>query len=233
MRSYLLVPTLLAASLQPITALRLPRVAPKLPQHLPQLPQHFTQCVATAATGAALVCMPSPAVAAAKVKAIPFTLWGYSSSQLYPIQNLSLISWLLYLLLPRWKLTPALALISPVVHSLLYGQVLAHMVRNPVPGMSISFSTLEGLMPGFSLPDGVFAGWLHYCTFDPLVGLAIVLDAKRKFIPHLLCVPCIVLTALAGPVGFVSYLALRTLVLGVRGKKPLEPPRGFAWGKTF
>jgi hypothetical protein len=167
----------------------------------------------------------------AKAATVPFLLFGKTSSQLFPVQNLALLSWLLYLLLPRWKLTPVLALIAPTVHSLLYGNVMLHMIQNPVPGTSVSFSSLEGIMKMQMLPDGAFAGWLHYCTFDPLVGLAIVLDAKRVRVPHAFCVPCIVATAFMGPVGFLSYLLLRTLVMQKRRFFPpkMVPPKGFRW----
>lgn len=172
-----------------------------------------------------------PEVANVAKAAVPFLLFGKTSSQLFPVQNLSLLSWLLYLLLPRWKLTPVLALIAPTVHSLLYGDVMLHMIQNPAPGSSVSFSSLEGIMKMQMLPDGAFAGWLHYCTFDPLVGLAIVLDAKRVRVPHLLCVPCIVATAFMGPVGFLSYVLLRTLVTQKRRFFPpkMVPPKGFKW----
>ena len=133
----------------------------------------------------------------------------------------------------RWKMTPMLALIAPLCHSLLYGNVLVHMIRNPTSGVSVDFTTLEGIMSTFALKDGAFASWLHYCAFDPLVGLGIVLDAKRNAVPHLLCVPCLVATALAGPLGFAAYLLLRTLVLAMRRSVSRPPPTGFAWGKTY
>jgi len=176
---------------------------------------------------------PPSLLLAAKAKAVPFMLFGKSSFELFGIQNLALLSWSLYLLLPRWRYTPPLALIAPVVHSLLYAKILMHMIVHPAPGIVVDFASLEGIMPGFTVPDGAFAGWLHYCTFDPLVGLAIVLDAKKMRIPHLLCVPCIAATALMGPVGFVSYLLLRTVVKLIRGPARMRPPSGFAWGKSY
>ena len=57
------------------------------------------------------------------------------------------------------------------------------------------------------------------CVFDPLVGLGIVLDAKQNRVPHLLCVIPLLLTMLAGPVGFMSYLLVRTATLGLRKLK--------------
>jgi hypothetical protein len=109
------------------------------------------------------------------------------------------------------------------MHSVLYALLLVHTIRHPVPGIVVSFSSLEGIMPAFSLPDGAFTGWLHYCVFDPLVGLGIVLDADQQRIPHLLCVPCLMMTLFAGPVGFLSYLSLRTAVLMLRKLGVLRP----------
>lgn len=188
-------------------------------------PVRHSATQASLATAASLV--------AAKAKAVPFALLGKTSAELFPVQNLALLSWAPLLLLPRWRFTPVLALIAPTVHSALYANVLVHMIKNPTPGLTVDFTSLAGIMPGFAIPDGAFAGWLHYCTFDPLVGLAITMDAKRMRVPHLLVVPCLVATALMGPVGFLSYLLLRTAVRVLRGSVKKDPPKGFEWGKTF
>ena len=185
------------------------------------------------AAGAATVACTAVRPALAVGKKVPFTLLGRTSAELFPVQNLSLLTWALLLFLPRWKFTPVLALIAPVVHSALYSKVLVHMIQNPTPGLTVDFKSLAGIMPGFTIPDGAFAGWLHYCTFDPLVGLGIVLDAKRKRIPHLLCVPCLAATCLAGPAGFLAYLALRTGILAFRARPNTAAPKGFEWGKTY
>lgn len=212
-------PAALAASrVSSVSAVHIANSKPSLPRHAP---------VHAAA-------LPAVTLLAAKAKAIPFTLLGRTSTELFGIQNLSLLSWALYLFLPRWSMTPLLALIAPSIHAALYGKLLLHMIHNPVPGLVVDFTSLEGIMPGFAIPDGAFAGWLHYCTFDPLVGLAIVMDAKRMRVPHILCVPCLVATALMGPVGFLAYLLLRTGVRVARGgNSKVSPPKGFEWGKTF
>lgn len=122
------------------------------------------------ATAKATAAPPPSLLLAAKAKAVPFMLFGKSSFELFGIQNLALLSWSLYLLLPRWRYTPPLALIAPVVHSLLYAKILMHMIVHPAPGIVVDFASLEGIMPGFTVPDGAFAGWLHYCTFDVRAG---------------------------------------------------------------
>jgi len=172
---------------------------------------------AMAAAAASLLLTAKPAIAAAK--AVPFTLLGKNSAALFPIQNAALLSWVLYLFLPRWRPTKAIALAAPCLHSVLYFFVLLHSVRNPTPGVTVDFSSLKGIMGGLATPDGAFAAWLHYCVFDPLVGLGIVLDAKQQRVPHLLCVVPLLLTMLAGPVGFLSYLLVRTATLGLRKLK--------------
>ena len=229
------------ASMAPRTALVLPLLfgtalslrAGGAVRGAPALPA-INKAASHAAAAAAFACSTvRPALALGAKKAVPFTLFGRTSAELFPIQNLSLLTWSLLLFLPRWKLTPALALVAPFVHSVLYAKLLVHMVNHPVPGLTVDFNSLAGIMPGFTIPDGAFAGWLHYCTFDPLVGLGIVVDAKRMRIPHLLCVPCLVATCLAGPAGFAAYLLLRTLILGFRARPKMAPPKGFEWGKTF
>lgn len=172
---------------------------------------------AVAAAAASLLLTAKPAVAAAKE--VPFTLLGKNSAALFPVQNAALLSWMLYIFLPRWQPTKMLALAAPCLHSVLYFLVLVHSVRHPTPGVTIDFSSLKGIMGGLATPDGAFAAWLHYCVFDPLVGLGIVLDAKQQRVPHLLCVVPLLLTMFAGPVGFLSYLLVRTATLGQRKLK--------------
>ena len=140
-------------------------------------------------------------------------------------------------------LTPTPLDLSAAVHSnsdlvLVPYCAQSHLMQHPIPGSSISFSSLEGIMRGFAFADGAFAGWLHYCVFDPLVGLGIVLDARNKRVPHLLCVPPLILTCLAGPIGFLSYLLVRTVVLTLRSRGVLKGTvfkkagAGRAWGES-
>lgn len=166
-----------------------------------------------------------PALAAAKAgAAVPFTLLGRGSAALFPVQNLAIVSWACLFLVPGWRHTQRVALISPTIHAILYSALLVHLTRFPPPGLAVDFSSLEGIMRGFATADGAFAGWLHYCVFDPLVGLGIVLDARQNRVPHLFCVPCLLLTMFAGPMGFVGYLLLRNALLTLRKSGALKTP---------
>ena len=61
----------------------------------------------------------------------------------------------------------------------------------------------------FTNPEIALAGWLHYLAFDLLIGAWEVRTARREAIPHLLVLPCLALTFLFGPAGFLPFLALR------------------------
>ncbi len=55
----------------------------------------------------------------------------------------------------------------------------------------------------FENPYLLLAGWVHFLAFDLLVGAWEVRDARRVGITHLLVVPCLLLTFMAGPVGLL------------------------------
>ena len=73
----------------------------------------------------------------------------------------------------------------------------------------------------------LLAGWVHYLAFDLFVGSWEVRDAQRLGIPHLLVVPCLVLTFLFGPVGLLLYLGLsrRPARVGSAWATVAVPPR--------
>jgi len=77
------------------------------------------------------------------------------------------------------------------------------------------FSTLAGVAVLFTNQWLLLAGWVHYLAFDLLVGTWEVQDAQARRIPHALVVPCLFVTFMFGPAGWLLYLALRA-AFGVR-----------------
>ena len=61
----------------------------------------------------------------------------------------------------------------------------------------------------FSNPWALLAGWIHYLAFDLLIGTWETRDAREHGVPHLLLVPCLVLTFLFGPAGWLLYRGVR------------------------
>jgi hypothetical protein len=76
------------------------------------------------------------------------------------------------------------------------------------------FAPLEATLAEVALlfrnPWMLLAGWTHYLAFDLLVGSWEVRDARPRGLPHLLLLPCLALTFLFGPAGWLLYMALRT-----------------------
>ena len=71
------------------------------------------------------------------------------------------------------------------------------------------FGSLNQLHDLFQNPWLLLAGWVHYLAFDLLVGAWECNDAQKRQISHLFVIPCLLLTFLFGPVGFLLYLCLR------------------------
>ena len=62
----------------------------------------------------------------------------------------------------------------------------------------------------FSNPWALLAGWVHYLAFDLLIGTWEVRDSRERGVPHLLVVPCLILTFLLGPAGWLLYMGVRS-----------------------
>lgn len=105
---------------------------------------------------------------------------------------------------PRWADLVA-AVIVPLLLSLAYaGLVLAYW--SGAPG---GFGSLTDVIALLSYPPIAVAGWIHYLAFDLFVGAWITRTARAEGIHHLLILPCLALTFLFGPVGFLAFSALR------------------------
>jgi hypothetical protein len=99
----------------------------------------------------------------------------------------------------------AAALIIPVLLSVAYSALIL-VYWADAPG---SFSSLAEVMALFTHPAVALAGWVHYLAFDLFVGAWISRTARAEGINHLLILPCLVLTFLFGPAGFLAFTALR------------------------
>ena len=118
--------------------------------------------------------------------------------------------WLLLIVAPRWQWTQRLVH-GPVV-LLLLTPIYAYMLFGYAPAPEgMNFLTLYGVMVGFSAPNIVVAGWIHYLIFDLFVGAWETRDAQRRGIPHWLVIPCLLATLMIGPVGLLLYVVVRFL----------------------
>ena len=77
------------------------------------------------------------------------------------------------------------------------------------------FDSLANVMLLLSNPWMALAGWVHFLAFDLFIGGWITRQARRDGIPHLVVLPCLLLTFLFGPAGLILFLsigAMRRLV---------------------
>jgi prepilin signal peptidase PulO-like enzyme (type II secretory pathway) len=136
-------------------------------------------------------------------------------NQAFDILNLiALVAWVLLVLSPRlpgWTSTVT----GTVVPALLAAAYVAIVVTNWA-GSEGGFSSLSGVAALFSNPWILLAGWTHYLAFDLLVGNWEVHDARTRGIPNVLVLPCLVLTFLFGPAGWLLYVTARSVRLARR-----------------
>lgn len=134
-----------------------------------------------------------------------------SPTQIFAVANfVALCGWLLLIALPGK--TSVTHLISGVVIPAVFAVVYTVMIAIHFGGSEGGFSSLPDVARLFSNPWLLLAGWLHYLAFDLLIGSWEVRDARERGIPHLLVVPCLILTFLFGPAGWLLYLGIRTQV---------------------
>jgi hypothetical protein len=131
-----------------------------------------------------------------------------SPEQLFAITNgLAVLAWLLLAALPgrRWVTEVVTGRAVPMLFAVLYVAIVA----TTFAGAEGSFTTLDGVASLFSNPWLLLAGWLHYLAFDLLIGTWEARDARERGVPQLVLVPCLFLTLMFGPGGWLLYMGLR------------------------
>ncbi len=126
--------------------------------------------------------------------------------------SLALLAWIALILSPpkaRW--TPRIWRIAgrflPLAFSLVYLLMLAMYWRGDG-----GFNSIEQVRALFNQPGAVVAGWVHYLAFDLFVGVWIAQRSAQLQLPHWVVVPLLVLTFLLGPLGYLSFIALRAIL---------------------
>lgn len=133
-----------------------------------------------------------------------------NADQLFQICNfLVLPVWLLLLVAPRWQWTVRVAdtCVVPLLLAAVYAVLIVRSMLGE--GSGFDFSSLEAIRGLFDDPYALVAGWIHYLAFDLFIGSWEVRDSQRLGLPHLLVLPCLVLTFVLGPVGMLAYFVLR------------------------
>jgi hypothetical protein len=132
-----------------------------------------------------------------------------SPNQIFSLANFAaLCCWLLLIVLPgrAWVNRLVAGVAVPAAFAVLYTVIIAtHFF-----GSEGGFSSLPDVARLFMNPWLLLAGWIHYLAFDLLVGSWEARDARERGINHLLVIPCLIMTFMFGPAGWLLYLGVRS-----------------------
>jgi hypothetical protein len=125
----------------------------------------------------------------------------------FSIANLvAMAGWILLMAAPRnRRATTVAGTVIPLALAALYLALLTVHWGERRGG----FSTLHGVSDLFSNDWLLLAGWVHYLAFDLFVGTWETRDGLARGISRWLVVPCLLLTFLFGPIGWLAYRLVR------------------------
>ena len=117
--------------------------------------------------------------------------------------RIAMFAWVILIFLPRrWpalNLVPALAV--PVLLSLAYGAIIMVVFFQGEGG----FTSLSNVRLLMSADSALLAGWLHHLAFDLFIASIIAEKADDIGLSRVIQAPILLLTFLAGPLGFFLF----------------------------
>jgi hypothetical protein len=120
----------------------------------------------------------------------------------------AMLSWLLLIVRPRASWVHLITgRVVPIAFAVLYAVILVPRFG----GSDGGFDSLAAVQRLFADPWLLLAGWIHYLAFDLLTGVWETRDAAKRGIPHWMVIPCLLLTFMLGPAGWLLYQGVRTL----------------------
>lgn len=120
--------------------------------------------------------------------------------------------WLLMIFLPRWRMAQRVmaGLWVAVPAALLYTVLV--LPRFVEIFTAVSNPTLTGIAALLGDPAGATIAWVHFLAFDLFVGRWVYLDGRSHNISAWIISPILFVVLMLGPIGFLLYLVVRTVV---------------------
>jgi hypothetical protein len=151
---------------------------------------------------------------------------------LFDVAGIAMLGWLLLILLPTWRVTRRIAesAIFPVFLCALYVVGIGAVLRELGPGLMGEFGSADGVLALLRVEGVALVAWIHILAFDQLVGVLIYRDnMTHRHVPIPVQSVMLVATLMLGPVGFLSYWAVRTVrrrdVRVAWGERGTDAPR--------
>jgi hypothetical protein len=131
---------------------------------------------------------------------------------LFSLSGVAIISWILMIFLPKWKVTYMIAkwAVFPLTLSVAYLVGIAYYIANHGLSFTNGFGSYEGVLQLLTVPDLAIIAWLHILAFDQLVGRMIYMENMEHRKVHLILQSlCLYLTLMVGPIGYLLYIVLK------------------------
>lgn len=120
------------------------------------------------------------------------------------------VGWLFLIVVPKRQLAVHVAgVFFPLLLALMY----FYFIFTNIQGAEGGFGSLADVATLFQKQELLLAGWIHYLCFDLFIGAWEVRDSQAHGIPHLVVIPCLIMTFMLGPIGLLFYFAIRTAKL--------------------
>ena len=127
--------------------------------------------------------------------------------ELFPITNAAAaLCWAVLLFAPlRLGWPQRLAVVAALGLAMVYAALMGAFIGQ---GRG-DFQSLAGVARLFEHPGLLLAGWVHYLAFDLLLGVWQRGEAQRIGLSQWLLMPCLFLTFMFGPIGWLAFMVLR------------------------
>ena len=132
-------------------------------------------------------------------------------TEVFSIANMiAMPMWVLMLFLSKWKITRFLIdfKVIPLALAFMYAIYIFQAIQ--ISGM-MDFGSLTSVITLFTEENAVLAGWIHYLAFDLIVGMLVLDQNKELKINQLVMAPCLFLTFMLGPIGFLLFMIIKTI----------------------
>jgi hypothetical protein len=129
------------------------------------------------------------------------------------VNLIAILPWLFMMVFPKADITKTI--INSNIFPLGLALVYAFYIFTTFGKSGGNFMTLQGVEKLFSKREVLLAGWVHYLVFDLFVGAWEWRDALQHDISQWILAPCLVLTLMFGPVGYLVYFVIRYFMIGM------------------